>query len=198
MAALFYSGANSGFNDYQAGMGATQRPLPRAAGDRQMDINSQSPAPGSEVSVIGEGIVINGNIEASVDLQIQGKVIGDVRCGTLLLGERSEIRGNVVAGRVRVAGTVEGSIETVDLAVEPSARITGDLSYTRIRIGNGAVVHGRITHVARDEAADTGGLRLVEPARALPQPVIHAQAQAKSGAKVQGGANAQQKPIYIE
>jgi cytoskeletal protein CcmA (bactofilin family) len=147
-----------------------------------MEINTAQPAAGDEVSVIGAGIAVHGNIEASVDLQIQGKVEGDVRCGTLLLGETGAIRGNVTADRVRVAGTVDGSIDTTDLAVEASARVNGDLSYTRIRIANGAVVNGKLTHVEREVAAETGGLRLVEP----------------RAAGAAGGAQAQAKPIYIE
>lgn len=160
-----------------------------------MSTNAQQPEPGTEVSVIGDGIAVHGNIEASVDLQIQGKVIGDVRCGTLLLGERGEINGNVRADRVRVAGSIEGSIETTDLAVEATARVTGDVSYTRIRIANGATVQGRMTHVARELPADAGGLRLVAPAAPQPQqPQQHRQPQQAAAA----GGGKQQQAIYIE
>lgn len=54
-------------------------------------------------SVIGADITITGNIEASVDLMIEGQVSGDVHCKTtLILGETSTIRGNIYAERVRV------------------------------------------------------------------------------------------------
>lgn len=128
-----------------------------------MEANSQREASSPEVSVIGSGITVTGNIEASVDLQIQGKVTGDVRCATLLLGEGSEIRGSVVADRVRVAGTVDGSIETKDLAIEATARVMGDITYSRIRIANGGVVHGQLNYrKAEEETAEGNRLRLVE------------------------------------
>lgn len=118
----------------------------------------------SEMSVIGQGITVTGNIEADVDLHLQGKVHGDVRCATLILGETSLIKGSVFAERVRAAGTVEGSIETVDLAVEASARIIGDVTYSRIKVANGGIIHGQMAHKpAADEAADGSKLRLVEP-----------------------------------
>ena len=145
-----------------------------------MASTSEQPAADREVSVIGVGIAVHGNIEASVDLQIQGKVEGDVKCGTLLLGESGEIRGNVTADRVRVAGHIQGAVDTTDLAIEASARVNGDLSYTRIRIANGAIVHGKLTHVEREIAPESGGLRLVEPTGPA------------------GQAQGQQKPIYIE
>jgi cytoskeletal protein CcmA (bactofilin family) len=127
-----------------------------------MDTNSQPAAAPAQASVIGEGIAIHGNIEATVDLQIEGKVTGDVRCGTLLLGERAEISGNVFAERVRVSGTVEGSVHTGDLAVEATARLLGDVSYSRIRIANGAIVQGKLSHVPAEAAGEGSGLRLVE------------------------------------
>ena len=60
-----------------------------------------------QMSVIGADIVVTGNIEASVDLHIEGKVIGDVRCATLILGESSTVNGRIYANRVKVSGHVE-------------------------------------------------------------------------------------------
>ena len=101
-------------------------------------------------SVIGSGIFVEGNIEADVDLWIRGRVVGDVRCATLVLGPQGEIRGNVAADRVKLAGSVEGAIETGDLALEETARVKGDISYSRIKMLKGAMVHGRMSHVERE------------------------------------------------
>ena len=97
-----------------------------------------------EMSMIGADIVITGNIEGA-DLHIEGKVIGDVRCETLFLGDSSSVNGRIYAARVKVSGTVEGAIETKDLAVEASARVIGDISYERLRVVNGAAVEGKVT-----------------------------------------------------
>lgn len=115
-------------------------------------------------SVIGAGITITGNIETTDDLQVDGKVTGDVHCATLMLGENSLMKGSIFATRVRAAGTVEGSIETSDLAVEASARIAGDVTYDRIRIAAGGILQGQMKHKgSSDEDSETSRLRLVEP-----------------------------------
>ncbi|MEA3010909.1 MAG: hypothetical protein QOJ91_2601 [Sphingomonadales bacterium] len=120
-------------------------------------------ATAEEMSVIGSGIRVTGNIEATDDLHLLGKVEGDVRCITLILGEKSVIRGNVYAERVRAAGTVEGGIETKDLAIEATARITGDITYSRIRIANGGIVDGKMSYrESGEEASEASRLRLVE------------------------------------
>jgi cytoskeletal protein CcmA (bactofilin family) len=112
-------------------------------------------------SVIGAGITVTGNIEASVDLHVLGTVNGDVRCATLVLGERSIIRGSVYAERVRASGTIEGAIEAKDLAVEPTARVTGDVTYARIRLANGGIIDGRMKYKPHEEN-EGAKLRLVE------------------------------------
>ena len=118
------------------------------------------------VSVIGPSIVINGNIESAdasseSDLQIEGTVNGDVRCGTVILTETSRVVGNVIADRVRVSGAVEGGINTGDLAVEASARVTGEVTYERLRIAAGGIVQGSMKWRGA-EAAEGSRLKLVE------------------------------------
>ena len=118
-----------------------------------------------QMSVIGADIVVTGNIEASVDLHIEGKVIGDVRCATLILGESSSVTGHIYAGRVKVSGTVEGAIETKDLAVEAGARVIADITYERLRVANGGVIEGKVTRRVVEPSAEEGSkLKLVEPA----------------------------------
>lgn len=119
------------------------------------------------VSVIGADIVITGNIESSldqqaVDLHIEGCVNGDVRCATLILGEHSLIKGSVHADRVRVSGTVEGAVETRDLAIEATARVTGDIVYERLRVANGGILQGNIKCKAVEGQEGGSKLKLVE------------------------------------
>lgn len=133
------------------------------------------PETADELSIIGSGIRVTGNIEATDDLHLLGKVEGDVRCVTLILGEKSVIRGSVFAERVRAAGTVEGAIETKDLAVEATARLMGDVTYSRIRIATGGVIDGKMSYrEIEEEPSEAARLRLVEPvtqAKAEPKAV---------------------------
>lgn len=118
----------------------------------------------SQMSVIGADITITGNIEASVDLLIEGKVVGDVRCATLILGESSSIEGRIHAERVRVSGSVNGSVDTGDLAVEATARVSAEVSYERLRVANGGTLEGTIRRKPVEEATEASKLKLVAPA----------------------------------
>ena len=119
-------------------------------------------ASAGEVALIGAGVTIKGDVEAEIDLQIDGNVHGDVRCGTLIVNERALVSGSIVADRVRVAGHVDGGIEATDLAVEASARIKGDISYSRLRVSNGGVFEGTMTHrPLAEEPTEAERLKLV-------------------------------------
>ena len=136
-------------------------------GNKMDNADQRDKAERGQMSVIGADITITGNIEATVDLHIEGRVNGDVRCATLILGESSSVNGKIYADRVRVSGAVDGAIETKDLAVEATARVTGDITYDRLRVANGGMVEGQMKRKASEETVgDNGKLKLVEPAAA--------------------------------
>jgi cytoskeletal protein CcmA (bactofilin family) len=110
-------------------------------------------------SVLGADVVITGNIAATADLHIDGRVDGDVHCGSLVQGTESRINGAVKAETARLAGTIEGSVSVRQLTIERAARITGDVEYETIAIENGASIDGRLKHVA----VDAGGRSFERP-----------------------------------
>lgn len=101
-------------------------------------------------SVIGPDVVITGNIAATADLHIDGRVDGDISCGNLVQGNDSRINGALKAENARLGGTIEGSVSVRQLTIERAARITGDVEYESIAIETGASIDGRLKHVAAD------------------------------------------------
>jgi cytoskeletal protein CcmA (bactofilin family) len=104
-------------------------------------------------------VTIRGDIEARVDLHIDGTVEGDIACAALVQGADSRIKGHVSAKTARIAGTVDGSITTDELIVEGSARILGDVTYQTISIAAGGQIDGKLTH--KDPGVQ-GDLKLVK------------------------------------
>lgn len=101
---------------------------------------------GHGFSVIGSDVVVTGNIRATADLHIEGRVDGDLDCGNLVIGGDATVKGQVRAESARVAGTIEGSVAIRQLLVEAGAKITGDVEYETISIENGAQIDGRLKH----------------------------------------------------
>jgi len=98
---------------------------------------------GSTFSVIGADVAIRGDIEASADLHVDGAVVGDLVCASLVQGESSRIEGAISADTARLAGTVRGSITVRELVILKTARIEGDVHYEALTIEQGAQVDGK-------------------------------------------------------
>lgn len=109
---------------------------------------AQGNARRGQFSVLGADIVITGNLVATSDLHIDGRIEGDVRCGSLVQGAESQIFGRVEAEDARLAGAIEGSVRVRQLTVERTARITGDVEYETIMVEQGGHIDGRLKHMS--------------------------------------------------
>lgn len=136
---------------------------PAAAADSAESQPAPVPAPkprgknmangNSTFSVIGADVSIKGNVSASVDLHVDGKIEGDIKCASLVQGDASVITGGVTADTARMSGKVVGSITAKELVILKSAQIEGDVHYDALTIEQGAQVDGRFAPNAQRRAA---------------------------------------------
>jgi cytoskeletal protein CcmA (bactofilin family) len=119
-------------------------------------------AGGSTFSVIGADVVIKGDVTASADLHVDGRIEGDIACSALVQGEGSHVEGGIEAETARLAGSVTGSIAARELVILKTARISGDVHYDALTIEQGAEVEGRFAHrtPAKAAAKDDGEPKL--------------------------------------
>jgi cytoskeletal protein CcmA (bactofilin family) len=107
---------------------------------------------GISFSVIGPDVVVTGDLVTAENLQVSGRIDGDVRCAELHLAAGGAISGNVVAEEARLAGEVNGTLTATIVAIEATARVSGEVSYATLSIASGARVDGRFAyHAAEDE-----------------------------------------------
>lgn len=108
----------------------------------------------STFSVIGSDVTIKGDVTASTELHVDGRIEGDITCASLVQGEASVIEGAIQAESARLSGTIKGSITARELVVLKSARVEGDVHYDALTIEQGAQVDGRFApRTAKQSAA---------------------------------------------
>ena len=61
-------------------------------------------------SVIGADLVIKGTLDCKGEVQVDGQVEGDIHAQRIVVGERAQTTGNLVAESVEISGNVAGSI----------------------------------------------------------------------------------------
>lgn len=105
----------------------------------------------NEETVIAEGLKIEGKVTADGLVRVNGKVLGDLHCASLIISDRAQITGTVVAQSVVVDGLVEGPIRGEDVVLKSQAHVTGDIHHTSLTIEKGAVFDGRSKQTAAKE-----------------------------------------------
>ena len=93
---------------------------------------------------IGKGTVLEGNIETSGNIRIDGRIMGNIKSkAKIVLGSSSLVDGNVTAQNADLEGTVKGKVEIADLLVlKATATVHGDISTGKLVVEPGAVFNG--------------------------------------------------------
>jgi len=115
----------------------TERPATYAA-------KSPSPSASKMVpSIIGEDLTIIGNVNSKGEIQVDGEIQGDIHCGSLLLGDKSQVMGSVIAEDIVVRGRVVGSIRGLRVTLQAQSHVEGDIFHQSLAIEQGAYFEGK-------------------------------------------------------
>lgn len=95
-------------------------------------------------NTIGKGTTVEGNIETYGNLRIDGRVIGNIITKSkLVLGQSSQVEGNILAQNAEVFGEIKGKIEVSDLlTLKSSSMIHGDILTSKLIVETGAKFNG--------------------------------------------------------
>ena len=95
-------------------------------------------------NTIGKGTTVEGNIETYGNLRIDGRVIGNIITKSkLVLGQTSQVEGNILAQNAEVFGEIKGKIEVSDLlTLKASSMIHGDILTSKLIVETGAKFNG--------------------------------------------------------
>ena len=106
-------------------------------------------------SIIANGVRIKGSIEADgAELQVDGEIEGNVRGGSLTIGDTGLVKGDVVAESVLVNGRVEGSLRARRVQLAKNAHVQGDITHQSLAVEMGAVFEGQCRYL-QDPLKDT-------------------------------------------
>ncbi|HWA68751.1 MAG TPA: polymer-forming cytoskeletal protein [Rhizomicrobium sp.] len=102
--------------------------------------------PLSAPSIISADMVINGTVTSAGDIQIDGRVEGDVRSAGLVIGENAEIHGEIYADDVTVRGKVLGRIRARKVLLASTSHVEGDILHEAFAVESGAFFEGNCRH----------------------------------------------------
>ncbi len=111
-------------------------------------------------ALIGNQVVIRGDVEFSGGLYVEGRIHGKVIAqegasgATLTLAEHGVIEGEIRAQVVVISGRLDGDVHATEkVELTPSARVNGNVHYQVVEMNAGAQLNGRLIHASSPVAA---------------------------------------------
>ena len=132
-----------------------------------------APAPkrnarGTAPSIISADLTVTGTLVSNGDIQIDGVVQGDVRSVGLVIGEKAEIHGEVLAEEITVRGRVIGRIRARKVQLAATSHVEGDILHEAFAVEAGAFFEGNCRH-SDNPLGDEVRTPLPQPAAPAPQ-----------------------------
>jgi cytoskeletal protein CcmA (bactofilin family) len=102
-------------------------------------------------SVLSPDMHIYGDIEGEGALEINGRVTGDIKCLSVVIGEGALIKGDVLAEKIEIYGEVVGEVKGRYVKCGSTAKIIGNITHIFIEIENGAYLDGSCRKHMQDD-----------------------------------------------
>ncbi len=104
-------------------------------------------------SILGSDLIVTGEINTDGDVQIEGRLDGNIKAATITIGEKGFVNGKIIAGTVHVRGKVTGKIEADSVEIAESANVLADIVQDHLSIANGAFFDGKCTRKTATNSA---------------------------------------------
>jgi cytoskeletal protein CcmA (bactofilin family) len=153
----------------------------------------------ADVTVVGSGIFLRGSIHGEGDLEIRGRIEGDISVGgDVTIADGALVKADITGKRIIVRGAVAGNLTGEEaVRLEGGARVVGDVRAASIGIAEGALLRGNVQtekpSAQRPTVRIAGGARLERPAP-RPEPRKPAPVAAGNGAPRRGPAPPEERP----
>ena len=110
----------------------------------------------SAPSIISDDLVVIGTLTSTGDIQIDGRVDGDIRSGSVTIGEKANFEGEIVAEEVTIRGRVQGIVRARKVQLSSTCHMEGTILHEVLAVEVGAFFEGNCRHSA-DPLSETAG-----------------------------------------
>ncbi|MBI5214414.1 MAG: polymer-forming cytoskeletal protein [Ignavibacteriae bacterium] len=100
--------------------------------------------PSAGINLIGLGTVLEGKLRSPGDIQIDGKVVGEITASqNISIGSSGDVEGNINARNITIGGKIKGTIIAQEkLMFQNKAVVRGDIRAAKLVIDEGALFDG--------------------------------------------------------
>jgi cytoskeletal protein CcmA (bactofilin family) len=131
--------------DAEAAQVAEQEPPVDRPKDRPKDRKDTRMTDDAEVTIVGAGARLEGNVVSAGSLRIDGQVKGQINAdGDVVLSPQSQVEADIRAQNVSVAGRFKGNVIVKGKAhLARGGRIDGNITSKTLVVEEGGLFHGQ-------------------------------------------------------
>lgn len=121
--------------------------------------NSAYPKNNNAPSIISQDVCLTGVLTSQGEVQLDGRIDGDIKAQHLVIGSSGVVEGEVDAQSVVIIGKVIGSINAKEVKVQSGAQIHGDIFHDTLTIDAGAIIEGNLKHRFEEKDAELNPIK---------------------------------------
>ncbi|MGO2180988.1 MAG: bactofilin family protein [Pseudoalteromonas nigrifaciens] len=95
-------------------------------------------------SIISEDMRLTGSIISQGEVQLDGRIDGDIKATHIVIGTTGVVEGIVEATSVIVKGKIIGSLNASEVNIKNNAHVHGDIFHDTLSIEAGAIIEGNL------------------------------------------------------
>lgn len=107
-------------------------------------------------SVLGPDLTIQGSVASEGEIQLDGEIIGDIHCATLVQGKDGRVEGQIAIASGIIGGRVKGSLHAIEVSFAETADVEADVHYRSLSVVAGARLVGHFRKAHRSEEREGG------------------------------------------
>jgi cytoskeletal protein CcmA (bactofilin family) len=93
-------------------------------------------------SIIAYDMHIEGTIESSGVIEVEGKINGSIIANSVIIREKGNLQGNISADFIDIQGSFSGDLDVNNIKVSKKAIVSGKFSYNSLIVEDGASIEG--------------------------------------------------------
>jgi len=122
--------------------------------NQKRDRDPVKPNKAAAPSIFSSDLIVEGTLHSEGDIQIDGRIEGNIKSGSLTIGEKAVINGELVAKEIIVRGRVIGSIRGYKVQLSSTSHVEGDILHNALAVESGAFFDGNCRHAEDPLTAD--------------------------------------------
>ena len=98
-------------------------------------------------SILANSFSLKGSISCKGELQIDGRINGNLNGEKVILGPESVMDGTITADEIIISGKFKGKIKGKSIRLDTGASVDAEITYEVLAIENGSSVNGIVKKI---------------------------------------------------